>query len=77
VNRIYTAENVERIGLSLEEIRDVLGVSEQSQAPCVHVLALLERKLEQWMPLSRDFGSDLEGKVYIGLIYRHQHPVRG
>jgi DNA-binding transcriptional MerR regulator len=54
--RIYTAEDVERlefirqakrISLSLEEIRDILDLSEQSQAPCVHVLALLERKLEQ------------------------------
>ena len=54
--RIYGQEDVERLefikkakglGLSLEEIRDILLLYEQRQSPCVHVLALLDRKLEQ------------------------------
>ncbi len=54
--RLYDSEDVERLefikkakslGLSLEEIRDILILHEQRQAPCVHVLALLDRKLEQ------------------------------
>jgi DNA-binding transcriptional MerR regulator len=56
---------MERIGLSLEEIRDILGVSEQSQTPCVHVLALLERKLEQWMPLSRGLTLTSRGRFIL------------
>ncbi len=54
--RLYDSEDVERLefikkakslGLSLEEIRDILLLYEQRQSPCVHVLALLDRKLEQ------------------------------
>ncbi len=54
--RLYDSEDVERLefikkakslGLSLEEIRDILILHEQRQAPCVHVLALVDRKLEQ------------------------------
>ena len=54
--RLYDSEDVERLefikkakslGLSLAEIRDILLLYEQRQSPCVHVLALLDRKLEQ------------------------------
>ena len=54
--RLYDSEAVERLefikkaknlGLSLEEIRDILVLYEQRLSPCVHVLALLDRKLEQ------------------------------
>ena len=54
--RMYGEEDVERLefvkkaknlGLSLEEIRDILVLYEQRLSPCVHVLALLDRKLEQ------------------------------
>ena len=54
--RIFGPEDVERLefikkakslGLSLEEIRDILLLYEQRRSPCVHVLALLDRKLEQ------------------------------
>ncbi len=54
--RLYDSEDVERLefikkakslGLSLEEIRDILLLYAQRQSPCVHVLALLDRKLEQ------------------------------
>ena len=54
--RLYDSEAVERLefikkaknlGLSLEEIRDILVLYEQRLSPCVHVLALLDQKLEQ------------------------------
>ena len=54
--RLYDSEDVERLefikkakslGLSLEEIRDILLLYEQRQSPCVHVLALLDQKLKQ------------------------------
>ena len=61
--RIYRQEDVERLefvkkakrlGLSLEEIRDILQLHAQKQAPCVHVLALLDRKLEHVDDVIRD-----------------------
>ena len=54
--RLYGREDVERLefikkakqlGLSLDEIRDILILHEQRQAPCIHVLALLDQKLDQ------------------------------
>ena len=54
--RLYSADDVERLefvvkakqlGLSLEEIRDVIDLRQQQQTPCVHVLALLDQKLNQ------------------------------
>ena len=54
--RLYGREDAERLefikqakhlGLSLEEIREVLTLHEQRQVPCVHVLALLDQKLAQ------------------------------
>ena len=47
VQRLEFVKKAKRLGLSLEEIREILVLHEQSQAPCVHVLALLDRKLEQ------------------------------
>jgi len=52
--RLYDAADRERlefilkaraIGLTLEEIGDVLSLQREGQAVCVHVLALLERKI--------------------------------
>ncbi|MEE9262375.1 MAG: MerR family DNA-binding protein, partial [Dehalococcoidia bacterium] len=34
-------------GLSLDEIQDILILHEQRQTPCIHVLALLDQKLDQ------------------------------
>ena len=47
VERLEFIKKAKRIGLSLEEIQEVLTLHEQKQVPCVHVLALLDRKLEQ------------------------------
>lgn len=47
VERLDFIKKAKRLGLSLEEVRDVLALHDQKQAPCIHVLALLDQKLEQ------------------------------
>lgn len=47
VERLEFIKNAKQLGLSLVEIRDILVLHEQKQAPCIHVLALLDQKLEQ------------------------------
>ena len=54
VERLEFVKKAKRLGLSLEEIREILILHQQSQAPCVHVLALLDRKLEQVEEIIRD-----------------------
>lgn len=52
--RLYDAEDVEQlrfigkakaIGLSLQEIGEILALRREGRAPCAHVLELLDRKL--------------------------------
>ena len=45
--RLEFIKKAKRLGLSLEEIRDILTLHEQKQALCVDVLALLDQKLER------------------------------
>lgn len=61
--RLYGKEDVERLefvkkgkrlGLSLQEIRDILQLHAQRQAPCVHVLALLDQKLDRLDAIMRE-----------------------
>lgn len=61
--RLYGPEDVEqlefikgakRIGLSLDDARDILNLHKQKQPLCVHVLALLDQKLEQVDALMRE-----------------------
>ena len=47
MERLEFIKKAKSLGLSLEEIRDVLLLYEQRRSPCVHVLALLDRKLEK------------------------------
>ena len=47
VERLEFVKKAKRLGLSLEEIRAIWILHEHSQSPCVHVLALLDQKLEQ------------------------------
>ena len=54
VNRLGFIEKAKRLGFSLEDIRDILVLDEQQQRPCVHVLALLDQKLQQVDDLLRD-----------------------
>lgn len=46
VERLEFIEKAKRLGFTLEEIRDVLVLSEQ-QRPCKHVLALIDEKLSK------------------------------
>ncbi|MFQ5794784.1 MAG: heavy metal-responsive transcriptional regulator [Candidatus Bipolaricaulia bacterium] len=54
--RVYRPEDAERLkfirkaqllGLSLGEIREIIGIRERGQLPCGHVRQLLVRKLEE------------------------------
>ncbi len=47
VERLEFVKKAKRLGLSLEEIREILMLHERRLSPCVHVLAVLDRKLEQ------------------------------
>ena len=52
--RLDFIEKAKRLGFSLEEIRDILLLSEQQERPCVHVLALIDQKLERVDDVLRD-----------------------
>lgn len=61
--RLYTQHDTERLafiekakhlGFSLEDIRDILVLDQQQQRPCVHVLALIDQKLQQLDEVLRD-----------------------
>ena len=45
--RLEFIKKAKRLGLSLEEIKDILAMHQERQAPCVHVLALLDRKIAE------------------------------
>lgn len=47
VERLEFIQKAKRLGFTLEEIRDVLVLSQTQQAPCVHVLALIDEKLSK------------------------------
>jgi len=47
LERLEFIKKAKRLALSLDEIRDILALHRQRQHPCVHVLALLDQKLEQ------------------------------
>jgi len=47
VERLEFIEKAKRLGFSLDDIRDVLVLHQQQEAPCVHVLALVEQKLRR------------------------------
>ena len=46
-DRLEFIKKAKRLGLSLDEIKDILLLHRGEQVPCVHVLALLDRKLEE------------------------------
>lgn len=54
--RVYSADAIrrlsfivkaKRLGLSLREIREILGIRDGGQAPCVHLQHLLQRKVRE------------------------------
>ena len=57
VKRLGFIEKAKRLGFSLDDIRDILILSEQQEQPCVHVLALLDQKLKQVDDVLRDLKS--------------------
>lgn len=61
--RLYGPEDVERLafigqaqtlGLTLEEIREILEIADQGREPCVHVRGRLEIRLEETRRRIRD-----------------------
>ena len=56
LERLEFVKKAKRLGLSLQEIRDILQLHAQRQAPCVHVLALLDQKLSRLDAIIRDLG---------------------
>lgn len=57
VERLEFVDKAKRLGFSLDDIRDVLLLHEQHETPCVHVLALLEQKLNQVDGVLKDLRS--------------------
>ena len=47
VEQLEFIKRAKRLGFSLEEIGDIQKLHRQQQAPCIHVLALLDQKIEQ------------------------------
>lgn len=47
VERLEFIKKAKRLGLSLDEIKDILAIHKRRQAPCVHVLALLDQKVSE------------------------------
>lgn len=47
LERLRFIKKAKGLGLSLTEIKDILFLHDQEQRPCVHVLALLDRKLAE------------------------------
>ena len=45
LDRLEFIKKAKRLGFSLDEIKDILTLHERQQAPCVHVLALLDRNI--------------------------------
>lgn len=52
VSRLRFIASAKQLGLTLDEIRDLLGASDQGEVSCPHVVALLEGKrdrIERWI----------------------------
>ena len=47
VRRLRFIRNARVLDFSLEELKEVLGLRERGEAPCVHVMGLLEQKMEE------------------------------
>jgi DNA-binding transcriptional MerR regulator len=45
IRRLEFVKQAKRLGLSLDDIRDILTLHDRNQPPCIHVLALLDQKL--------------------------------
>jgi DNA-binding transcriptional MerR regulator len=47
IDRLTFIRAGQAVGLTLGEIRQVVGLRERGQAPCMHVVALLERRADE------------------------------
>jgi DNA-binding transcriptional MerR regulator len=47
IERLKFIRKAKGLGLSLTEVKDILALHDQKQQPCIHVLALLDKKLEE------------------------------
>lgn len=45
--RLHFISKAKHLGLSLADVRDILTLHDQNQYPCVHVMALLDRKIAE------------------------------
>lgn len=66
VKQIEFILRAKRLGLSLEEIRDIMRLREGGQVPCFHVKRLLEQRLTELQQVQaelRQLQSDLESTL--------------
>jgi DNA-binding transcriptional MerR regulator len=54
VERLEFIKKAKRLGLSLEEVREIFVLHRRGEAPCIHVLGLLDQKLEYLDRLVRE-----------------------
>ena len=47
MRRLRFIRNARLLDFSLEELKEVLALRERGEAPCIHVMGLLEQKMEQ------------------------------
>ena len=88
VDRLAFIKKAKNLGFSLEEIRELLAIHDVQGSPCVHVLALLDRKIEEvgrWVKELQKFQRELkklrgkaavqvdEGESICGIVDRGAH----
>lgn len=64
--RLRFIQSAKLLGLSLDEIGDILQISEAQEAPCPHVLALLEEKrarIDAWLREAQAFRDALDKTI--------------
>lgn len=62
VDRMAFVKKAKNLGFSLEDIRETLAIYDVQGSPCVHVAALLDRKIEEvgrWIKELQQFERDL------------------
>lgn len=63
VDRLTFIKKAKNLGFSLEDIRETLAIHDVEESPCVHVLALLDRKIEEvgrWVKELQKFQRELK-----------------
>ena len=63
VDRLTFIKKAKNLGFSLEDIREILAIHDVQGSPCVHVLALLDRKIEEvrlWVKRLQGFQRELK-----------------